>query len=183
MSIFHCLRLYHTALAILAILAYVSGEAGAIHRWLGYGVAGIIAFRLCWGIVGPRQIGISRLFPNIAELIRVRWLGHPAISKALLTGIVVSLLTVTVSGIMMDRPATSARQLLTSPAHADEDRDRHGDARRGHGKEDEFLEELHETAANLLLLCVGLHVAYLFAFKRKMALFMLFIETPKLPSA
>lgn len=42
------IRIYHATLATLAVLAYLTGELGIIHAWLGYGVAVVIAFRLLW---------------------------------------------------------------------------------------------------------------------------------------
>lgn len=66
-----------------------------------------------------------------------------------------------------------AAEVSIAPAFADDDRDRD---RARDRKENETLEEIHETTANLLVLFVVLHVAYLLAFKRRMALFMLFLR-------
>ena len=59
------IRLYHITLALLAMLAYFTGELGLIHAWLGYGVAAVILLRLIWALSGERQVGLSRFFPTL----------------------------------------------------------------------------------------------------------------------
>jgi hypothetical protein len=44
MNIMQRIRIYHATLAILAILAYLTGELGLVHAWLGYGVAIVLDF-------------------------------------------------------------------------------------------------------------------------------------------
>jgi 3-ketosteroid 9alpha-monooxygenase subunit B len=83
----------------------------------------------------------------------------------------------------MDRGRTlgMATSIVMSEAQAREDgreRRRDTDARGGE-QEHGIVGELHEGLSNLLMIIVGLHVAYLFLFKRPLARFMLFIATPK----
>ncbi len=101
MTTFEKIRLSHAALAVGCILAYFTGEAGIVHAWIGYSVAAIIALRLVWGLFGPRQVGIARLVPTLEQVSAIRWLDHPAVSKILLSSIVVSLLVVTGTGIAL----------------------------------------------------------------------------------
>ncbi|PKP77286.1 MAG: cytochrome B [Alphaproteobacteria bacterium HGW-Alphaproteobacteria-3] len=183
MSVFHKIRLYHAALAILVTAAYLTGdELEDLHNWLGYAVAAVILFRALWAAAGPRQLGISRLFPDLTELAKVRRLNHPMISRTLLAGIVVTLLLTTGTGLLMEPPPIGgfAAEMSIAPAFADDDGEREHDR---DGKENEALEEVHETAANLLVLFVVLHVTYLLAFKRPMALFMLFARDAGAPAA
>jgi len=195
MTTFEKIRLSHAALAVGCALAYLTGEAGIIHAWIGYGVAAIIALRLVWGLFGPRQVGISRLVPTLEQVSAIRWLDHPAVSKCLLASIVVSLLVVSGTGIALgpgegeggrehaalskpvSQPAAQdAVGLLplafVSPARADDDMERE------ENDSGEWIEEVHEASANLLFLFVGLHVGYVLLFKRKLARYMLFTETP-----
>lgn len=176
MSVFHKIRIYHAVLALLVTAAYLTGdELEGLHVWLGYAVAVVILFRILWAAVGSRQLGISRLFPHLMELAKIRRMNHPMVSRTLLAGIVINLLLVTATGLVMEPPpvAAFAAGTVIGPALADDDRDRKHDR---DGKENEVLEEIHETTANLLVLFVVLHVAYLLAFKRPMALFMLFLR-------
>ena len=127
MSVFHKIRLYHAALAILVIAAYFTGdELEGLHNWLGYAVAAVILMRVLWAAVGPRQLGISRLFPDLTELAKVRRLNHPMISRTLLAGIVITLLLATGTGLLMEPPPIGqfAAEVTISPAFADHARAR-----------------------------------------------------------
>lgn len=184
-NIMNRVRLYHAFLATLAIAAYLSGEMDPVHAWLGYGVAAVIVLRLLWALGGARQVGLMRFYPNFEGLKLKGALTHPAISRVLMLGIALSLLTVTGTGIVMDQ----GRSIGLSPARAElaADAGPQSAAPRAsyRGEEDEGedgeegeggpLGEIHEVAANLLLLFVGMHVAYLLVFKRPLAKFMLFL--------
>ena len=174
MNIMNRIRLYHASLAILAILAYITGELGIIHAWLGYGVALVISLRLLWAIGGERQVGLMRFYPSFEGLNTSNIFTHPAISKSLMLGIAICLITVTLTGITMDQGKSIGLNGATvvSAAQADESED--GMSEEGESEEG-FVTEAHELFANLLLLFVGMHVAYLFVFKRPLAKFMLFV--------
>ncbi len=170
MNVIKYLRLYHAALAITALLAYITGELGIIHAWLGYGVALIIVMRLLWAISGERQLGLSKFYPSFEGLKVNNALTHPAISHTLLAGIALSVIAVTITGIMMDQGKAIglAEMKMITPAFADDGAE--------YGERDEsLLSESHEFLANVMLLFVGMHVTYLILFKRPLALFMLFV--------
>jgi cytochrome b len=196
MTTFEKIRLSHAALTVGCILAYLTGEAGIVHAWIGYGVAALIALRLVWGLFGPRQVGIARLVPTLEQVSTIRWLDHPAVSKILLSAIIVCLLVVSGTGIALgpgggeegrehaaalskpvsqqtaQEAGTLSQVAFVDPARADTDE---ADEETEGG---EWIEEVHEASANLLFLFVGLHVGYVLLFKRKLAFYMLFTETP-----
>jgi hypothetical protein len=106
-------------------------------------------------------------------------------------GIALSLLTVTGTGIAMDQGRaiglSPARVELAADAgpqsaapravyRGEDDEGEEEDEEEGEGGP---LGEIHELAANLLLLFVGMHVAYLLLFKRPLAKFMLFLPRAK----
>ena len=168
------IRIYHATLAILAILAYLTGELGFVHAWLGYGVAIVITLRLLWVLSGERQVGLMRFYPSFEGLQANNLFTHPAISKSLMFGIAISLLAVTGTGIALDKGKAIrlANMQTISVAYAD------NDEREGGGeKEEGFLGESHELFANLLLLFVGMHVTYIALFKFPLAKFMLFVPS------
>ena len=172
MNIINRIRLYHATLASLSLLAYITGDLGIFHAWLGYGVSIIIALRLLWALSGERQVGLTRFYPSFEGLKLGNAFTHPAISKTFMMGIAISLLLVTSTGIMMDkgRAIGLADTKIAASAYTNDDErseDRHG--------KKSFLAETHEFVANILLLFVGMHVTYLLLFKRPLALFMLFI--------
>ncbi len=175
------IRGYHAALAILAVLAFVTGELGLIHAWLGYGVAVVIMLRLLAAtgvVVGARQLGLQRFYPHFDGLRFDNAISHPAVSRVIIAVIAVSLIGATATGIAMDRGRAIglAGVIVASPALADSEaravRPRRSQAERA-------LKEAHELLANLMLLAVGGHVAYLLLFRRPLARFMLFIPPGK----
>jgi cytochrome b len=187
MNIMNRVRLYHAFLATLAIAAYLSGEIDPVHAWLGYGVAAVIVLRLLWALGGARQVGLMRFYPNFEGLKLKGALTHPAISRVLMLGIALSLLTVTGTGIAMDQgrsiglaPARAGLAADAGPQSAAPRESYRGEEDEDQGEGEEEVEggplgEIHELAANLLLLFVGMHVAYLLVFKRPLAKFMLFL--------
>jgi hypothetical protein len=122
MNVIKYLRLYHAALAITALLAYITGELGIIHAWLGYGVALIIVMRLIWAMSGVSQLGLSKFYPSFEGIKFNNALTHPAISRTLLSGIALSVIAVTITGIMMDEGKSIglAEIKMITPALADD---------------------------------------------------------------
>jgi cytochrome b len=191
MKAFHQLRLYHAMLAVSALAAYATGEAGIVHAWIGYALVGIILFRLAWGMFGPSQFRIGRFLPDLASLFRIRAVNDPAIARVLLGGVVASLLLVVGTGIALDQaksldlvaeartvpvPRFDVRPHGTSMAH--------GTTTPNAAKDDDdemegWLQELHEFSANLMLLFVGIHVSYMILLRRPLAMFMLFVPGQK----
>ena len=167
------IRIYHAVLATSSLLAYLTGELGFVHAWLGYGVAAIIVFRLLWALSGERQVGLVRFYPSFAGLNMDNVFTHPAISKSLLLGIVLSLLAATCTGIALDQG--NAAGVANTEFVAETLADDYNGGKRDHPEEG-LLREAHEFFANLVLLFVGMHVAYLYLFKRPLAKYMLFIS-------
>lgn len=156
-----------------------------VHAWLGYGVAAVIVFRLIWATSGVPQLGLMRFYPHFQGLKLDNAMTHPAISRTLMLSIAVTVIATAATGIAMDRGralginaavAVSGAQAndgktieLRSREHRDDDR---------HG----LLGEVHEALGNMILPIVALHVLYLLLFKRPLARFMLFFDTPAPPS-
>lgn len=179
MLVMQRLRSYHAVLALLVVLAYATGDDNMFHAWLGYAVAAIILMRLAWALTGVPQLGLMRFYPHFEGLRLSTAITHPAISRTLLLGIATCLIAVTLTGIAMDRGHSigMADQTIGSLALADsgsgserDDQDEYGD--------ESFAGEVHEVLANLLMLLIVTHVSYLVLFKRPLALFMLFFNTP-----
>lgn len=191
MSAITTIRTTHALLAGLTALAYVSGEAGIIHAWLGYGVAGVLAMRTGLAVLGNRQMGLMRFYPHFEGLKRDNVATHPAISNALILGIFIALLGTVGTGIALDkgRAIGLSQNLLIAQAYADEDdaeeervQSELSGRQEGEGrKENRFLRHTHETFADLLMLLVGIHVTYLFLFKRPLVRFMLFLKPAQPP--
>jgi 3-ketosteroid 9alpha-monooxygenase subunit B len=148
MSLMHKIRCYHAALAILTLLAYISGDFGTIHDWLGYAVGIIIVLRLGWAVVNPRQLGLNRFYAHFEGLDWSNALSHPAISKSLILAVAVTVILATVTGLMT----------LGEGGHV--------------------FEDIHEALSGLVIWAVVLHGAYLYLMKRPLARFMLYRDDP-----
>lgn len=167
----HRVRIYHATLAILAMLAFITGEMGLIHAWLGYGVGIVILLRLFWALSGDQQVGLMRFYPDFKGLKADNLFTHPAISKILMLGIAISLMAATVTGVAIDKGKSIGftNAAIIVPAYADDGED------EGSEEEESPLDEIHEFFANMMMLFVGLHVTYLLLFKLPLARFMLFM--------
>ena len=56
-------RVFHWSLALCVFIAYFTGESeqySLLHQTLGYAAAGLLAFRLAWGVVGTRYAKFSQ---------------------------------------------------------------------------------------------------------------------------
>ncbi|MBW0150553.1 MAG: cytochrome b/b6 domain-containing protein [Phenylobacterium sp.] len=74
-------RLVHWALAVLVVVAWLTaGERMDIHRYAGYGILGLVVFRLYWGVAGGSTARFSEFVKGPgAVLAYVRgWRGAPA---------------------------------------------------------------------------------------------------------
>lgn len=170
MSLMHKVRIYHAALAVLTVLAYLTGDFGIVHAWLGYGVAIVIASRFLWAIFNPRQLGLNRFYPEFNGLRFDNFYRHPAVSKTLILVIALTLCGATLTGVAMDggKAIGFADVNVVGTALANgHDEDDNGDG-------NEFIEEIHEVFSNFLIFFVILHAAYLLLFKRPLARFMLY---------
>ena len=196
------LRLWHAAAGTTAIAAWLTEGAEPVHQWLGYGLVALLFIRLLMAALGAGPLGLQRFYPRFTDLKLSTAATHPAISRTLLLGIAISLLSVTATGILMDRgqslPFVSAAApdkggsegLPTTatkdhrPSFDDEDGEAHDEERKEgrEGHEEDPLEEVHELFANLLIALVALHVSYLVLFKWPLARFMLFLRQSRGPS-
>jgi len=71
-------RLTHWSVAALVLWDLVESSGGPLHRTLGYTAAGLVLFRLFWGIVGSRPARFSTWMPSPANVFTY--------TKALLAG-------------------------------------------------------------------------------------------------
>jgi cytochrome b len=180
MSQLQWLRAYHAVLACLVAATYLSGEAGLIHALLGYLVALVILGRITAAWTGLPTLGLARFYPSFEGLRLDSAFAHPAISRVLLAGIAVCLIGATATGLALDRGQSIgvAQNPLATVAHAESREREHGRTTRFTAMEEReggSLGEAHEGLSNALVVLVGLHIAYLLLFKRKLAHFMLFL--------
>jgi len=135
-------RIFHWSLAISFAVAWVTADAWHdLHIWAGYAAAALIAFRLAWGLLGPR-------YARFAQFVRApgavaaylkdltigrerRYLGHNPAGGAMVLLLIVSLAALCLTGWM------STLDMFWGA---------------------EWVEEIHEALANFLLILVALHI-------------------------
>lgn len=135
-------RAFHWSLVAAFAAAWISGEEWEqLHVLLGYAVASLVAFRLAWGIVGPKHARFSdfvyrpsRVMSYLRDTMALRarrHLRHNPAGGAMVVALLAMLAAVCATGFMM---TTDAFWGL------------------------EWVEEAHEAAVNVALVLVAVHI-------------------------
>lgn len=133
------LRVLHWSLAAAFLVAYVTGEeAEVLHEMAGYAVLVIVGVRALWGLVGPRHARFDDFVPTPTGLfayVRGLLAGHAP--RHLGHNPAGGAMTIAMLAMLV---ATAATGVLTLQGG-------------------EAFEELHEAAANAMLVLVIFHLA------------------------
>ncbi len=167
-------RLFHWSLVAAFVIAYLTGdELEEVHVLAGYFIAGLVVFRLIWGVIGTQHARFSDFVFRPATVIAYlkdilafrarRYIGHNPAGGAMVIALLISLSLATLSGMKLYAVEENAGPLAViqldniSPvatAVADEDEDEHDE-----GEEESVWEEVHEFFVNFTLLLVLVHLA------------------------
>ena len=178
-------RIFHWSLVGSFFIAYLTGdEENLLHIYSSYLIIGLLAFRLIWGLIGPRYARFSNFIYGIKTTLgylQSLLLGHPRyyLGHNPLGGWMIILLLVFITmtswtGLELyaregKGPLASVDSPLLSSAHAngkgrehddDDDDERH--AMENERGREEWLEELHEALAEFTLLLVFVHIGGVF---------------------
>lgn len=135
-------RVFHWLLALSFAGAYVTAESERwrlVHVTLGYTLGGLLAFRLLWGLVGTRHARFASFVRGPAAVLRyLRSIasGRPEHHTGHNPAGALAIVTLLALGAVLVLTGWSTYNDIGG----------------------EWLEELHEGAANLMLAVVGLHV-------------------------
>jgi cytochrome b len=135
-------RVFHWSLAILFLVAYATGDAiEKVHIAAGYAIAGLVAARIVWGFIGPRHARFSSFvrpprevlgyLRDVALLRAPRYIGHNPAGGAMIIALLAALIGTAITGYMMTTDAYWGAK---------------------------WVEEVHETLANLTMGLVVAHV-------------------------
>lgn len=174
-------RVTHWVVALAILLNGLINEGGSVlHVWIGYIALAMLLLRIVWGFVGPVEARFSSFLPSISgarahasDLAAGRgrpYRSHNPLGSLMVYALWSVLAVIIVSGIIMAGPpplsgppadGPSQAQDLSPAATADAD----GDDRDGYGEEgdrrpeqESIVEEVHEIAANLILILAALHI-------------------------
>ena len=176
-------RLFHWSLVLTFTLAYFTGEdESLVHVYASYIVAGLLAFRLVWGVVGTRYARFSNFLYSPRRTVEYlksmfsgapeHYTGHNPAGGWMIFMLLVSLLLTTYTGLKVyglegHGPLADGGTgvVLVRPAYADDDEHEEHEEDEGHeggdgeSEAEEFWEEVHEFFANFTVLLVLVHVA------------------------
>ena len=156
-------RIFHWSLVATFFIALLSGEEWeSLHVVAGYGVAGLVAFRLVWGLIGTPHARFTDFVRSPATVIAYlkdlaghrarRYIGHNPAGGWMIVALLVSLALTTLTGMAAHGTFKVASWLLpVAMAHEDEE--------EGDDGEEGPFGELHEFFAYFTLLLVAVHVA------------------------
>lgn len=138
-------RVFHWSLVICFTVAWISADEWQdLHEVMGYITAGLVAFRIIWGLTGPRYARFTqfvrspgRVFSYLQDIRKgreTRHIGHNPAGGMMVVALLVSLCALTLSGWL-------GTDIFWGES---------------------WVEEVHESAGNLVLLLVVLHLAGVF---------------------
>lgn len=150
-------RIFHWLLAGSFFIAYLTEDDWLdFHIYVGYTIAGLIAFRLLWGLIGTRHARFSDFVRPPREVVAYlkdmatfhpkRYIGHNPAGGAMVMALLLSLVLAVLTGLLVYGAEEMAGPLAGLFTHAPKFL---GDV----------FEELHEFFANLTLFLVVFHVA------------------------
>ncbi|KQZ01965.1 cytochrome B [Pseudolabrys sp. Root1462] len=135
-------RVFHWSLATLFLVAYATGDdIEKVHIAAGYTIAGLVAFRVIWGLIGPQHARFSNFLRSpaatfvylrdVAMFRAPRYIGHNPAGGAMIVALLIMITGSCITGYMMTTDAYWGSKAL---------------------------EEVHEAFANLTIGLVAFHV-------------------------
>lgn len=169
-------RIAHWTLAAAFFTAYLSGEEESlVHVYAGYLIGALVVTRIVWGLIGTRHARFTDFVRSpVAALAYLRsLLGGPIVHYRghnpaggwmvllLLTSLGLTVVTgLKVYGLEGEGPLAVAEIAeVNADAMTDDEAQALRAAKKSRKHAEHFWEEVHETAANITLGLVVLHVA------------------------
>jgi cytochrome b len=169
-------RISHWGIAIVVIGNGLVTKAGGVsHVTLGWIAMALLLIRLLWGLIGPVEARFSAFPPNpaaalrhLAQVLAGRPAGHASHNPAgaLMAYALWAMLAVVIAtGLVMTGGASPMKIAEQQAILSDGDwstlaPDSEGAENEAEGDEDGgWIKEVHEVAANLMLVLAVLHVA------------------------
>jgi cytochrome b len=145
-------RIFHWSLALLVLAAFVTANVGgpwmAWHGRAGIAIAGLVAFRFVWGVVGSTHARFATFAPTPSRLrayLTGKWqgVGHNPLGALSVFALLALLAAQVVTGLL-----------------GNDDIDFNGPLSSLVAKErSDSLTGLHHQLSNVLLVLIGLHIA------------------------
>lgn len=168
-------KITHWGIAAVVLWnALIVGEGSAAHIYAGYVLAGLLALRLLWGVIGTRAARFSAFPPSPARALahirairageHEKHVSHNPLGALMAYAIWGTVSVIVASGIAMAgappaiEPGNTAAQLMFSEAGEHEGAEGEENEGEDGGEAGEIFEEVHEVAVNLLYVLILLHI-------------------------
>jgi cytochrome b len=161
-------RVCHWVLATAVIVAWFTDDPLWLHTWLGYIAVAVVLLRVIWGFIGPEQArfvsfvrGPRLVLQYLFDLMRLssrRYLGHSPAGGAMILALLFMVAVTAITGmanLAADRGEGPLAGMISKVERSAVSSGRDGEERH----EELFIKEVHETAANITLVLVLLHIA------------------------
>jgi cytochrome b len=163
-------RIFHWAVVVAFFTAYATSEGGPrnIHEFAGYTILALVSFRVIWGFVGSKHARFSDFVGSPASVIayarslRARkpkqYLGHNPLGGYMVIALIVMLFVITLAGNHLQSIKDKDRAAYLATAGLTEEQAKGQQIRVPKTPKQRQWKEIHETAVNITLLLVVLHV-------------------------
>jgi cytochrome b len=136
-------RLFHWCLVTSFAVAWLTADSwDDLHEWAGYAAAALVVYRVLWGLAGPRYARFAQFVRAPGAVLdyfeaslrgrEPRYVGHNPLGALMILALIAVMLASAVTGWMYTLDAFWGT---------------------------DWVEEAHESLANLMLLMVAVHVA------------------------
>lgn len=136
-------RIFHWGLAVSFTIAWLTAESwDDLHEWAGYAAALLIGIRLIWGVIGSPYARFGQFVRTPSSVLSFskamlrgqeqRYIGHNPLGSLMILGLITAIIVTAGTGWMYTLDAFWG---------------------------EEWVEQLHEVTANVMLFMVIVHVA------------------------
>ena len=148
-------RVGHWLLATAVIIAWFVDEPLWLHSWLGYIAIALVLVRIAWGFIGPDYARFTSFvrsprvafgyFTGLICFSSKRYLGHSPAGAVMIIALLVMVAVTAITGMATRGEVAGVITRVERP--------------NAEGDQDLLIEEVHETAANITMVLVILHIA------------------------
>lgn len=157
-------RLTHWGIALAVVLnGFVVEDESLIHIWIGYAAISFLVLRLFWGLIGTEEARFTAFPPSLAaakahlsDLLAGHhrtYRSHNPLGALMVYALWGTLIIVVATGVMMASDPFPSSYGMPGDSFTALFREY-----EGHRGGSEFIEDIHELAANTLLFLAVVHV-------------------------
>ncbi|MEW5424654.1 cytochrome b/b6 domain-containing protein [Amorphus sp. 3PC139-8] len=164
-------RITHWVIALAIVLNGLIDEGGSlVHIWIGYAALAMLVLRLLWGFVGPQEARFTTFLPSMSGARthlgdlkagrHRRYRSHNPLGSLMVYALWATLAVIIVTGLMQEGTLFPPTTTEVSESHsvASQASESRSVETGDHRDEGGIAKEIHEVAANLILILAALHL-------------------------